>query len=809
PMRTISVRAMIGVLFLAIGPFSISVFAQSPVPSSAQPIAQPSVQPPAQPAMQPFTQPLSMGNWLVNLGRDYPRTPQAGLTDADAEIVLLLMQAASQVEPTLAKPFLWQFDMLSALDQPDAAMKAFGQYVERQPNDLIAYASWVSLQLESMQQAEQRAEFYQTTLKKPNLPPMVASDLHLRLAEFYHNRGQHDQAIQEAKAAVETFRLNFKARRYLETLQPQPSEQARQVIKIDNLLAELAACPNDAIFAWEVADTLYSVHLPEPADRLYVHAANILQISDPHDNLPRVLTARITTLRALGQVAEVNNQIRQASQAWKQLLERAQGSLDAVRTAEMAWFYSHFDPQPEEAEKLARIAVTQAPDLIMARRALGSALRLLKRYDEAQKELELAANEDVAAAGELALLLAATGHRDHAEKVLTLATTRPADFVGQSILEQARQELNLTTTAPATAPSASKSASDEVRQVVSRFDWAVLDYPLHPGKYLSLTLENPAGRQVTAGEPWLITAKLQNIGPFPITFGQDMMVWPDLLISVDTIGDRPRSLGPTIHLLFRTVAELKPGQTVEASETVDLGAVRAGMIGTPQTTQDVTINAVLSPVRAMTQQGQDVWIPGLGGLKAEPLRFRRVPFIPSNDNLAQLNQRLQSNDPAERIAAVKIYSMLLAEAQHIAAGRLKYAARPINVPTAQSTVLSRIDDPDWQVRANLAECLRWFELTPEVTDTALRMLNDQHWLVRGLTLRALADHHGAKFQSVLVKASQSDPDEWVRRLATALNVRIVNAAATQQAATQTATQPATQPAPMPAPVPTPPQPPTK
>ena len=37
-------------------------------------------------------EPRSVGKWLVDLGRDYPLSPQAGLADADARIALLFME---------------------------------------------------------------------------------------------------------------------------------------------------------------------------------------------------------------------------------------------------------------------------------------------------------------------------------------------------------------------------------------------------------------------------------------------------------------------------------------------------------------------------------------------------------------------------------------------------------------------------------------------------------------------------------------------------------------------------------------------
>ena len=39
-------------------------------------------------------------------------------------------------------------------------------------------------------------------------------------------------------------------------------------------------------------------------------------------------------------------------------------------------------------------------------------------------------------------------------------------------------------------------------------------------------------------------------------------------------------------------------------------------------------------------------------------------------------------------------------------------------------------------------------------------VSDTDPIVRGLTFRALTDHHGAKFQPILAKAATADPDPW-------------------------------------------------
>src|SRR5688572_9677128 len=90
-----------------------------------------------------LAEPLSTVKWLVDLGRDYPLSPQAALSDADAEITLLFMQAASRLDPQLAEAYLWQYDMLLSLGREAEARKILGEYVRLQPDDVAAQLNWI------------------------------------------------------------------------------------------------------------------------------------------------------------------------------------------------------------------------------------------------------------------------------------------------------------------------------------------------------------------------------------------------------------------------------------------------------------------------------------------------------------------------------------------------------------------------------------------------------------------------------------------------------------------------------------------
>ncbi len=576
-------------------------------------------------------EPLPAAKWLVDLGRDYPLSPQAGLSDADAEVTLLFMQAANQIDRGLAEAYLWRYDMLIALGRDLEAHKTLGQYVRLDPTDMPAHLNWLALTIESLQTAEKRAEFCRAYLRRPGLPKELSSDLHRRLADFHLNRGETTQAKAEADAALADYKFNFAARTLRDelrgTAQPAtgPAAATRPahstppvaaVRQVELLLAAMKMNPGNADAAWQLANQLRSLGMVPEADRWYNHAAAVYALL-PSGTPPALL-------------------------------------------------------------------------------------------------------------------------EDRQAQVLT---TRPA---------------------PA-----------EITSVLKRFPSQVLDYPLNPGKYLNLSLRMP-GDELPPGEPWRCTVRLENTGEFPITLGQSMMVVPDVLCEVTTRGDRVRTSGPTIRIPLNRQLRLMPGESIVLVQTLDVGPIRSSMIGTPQITHEVEVAAVLSPISWMSEDGRETWTPGIGGLMADPLQFRRSAFVPTPEALGSLINQSRSGDISARIAAVELLAMLLAEHQHLAARRLQYRIRPvsINATTVQAAVLARAGDPDWQVRARLAECMRWFVLDKSANKVAGRLLQDPHWLVRGLTLRMLADQHQAKVRNVLESYARTDPAKWVRRLSTALLARM-------------------------------------
>lgn len=742
-----------------------------------------------------FAGPQTPAAWLVDLGHDYPLSAQASVSDADASITLLFMQAATRIDPDLPAPWLWQHDMLDALGETDAALDALGEYVRRRPEDAMHHRRWIELNVEMRQTAEERAEFLLNLVRNDRLTPDIASDVYRHLAAFHINRAEWSDARTAIDAAMRLDDLNFEARLLLGHLDDNARSPAATV---ETLLIMMRASPASPSIAIELGRELERLGLVHDALFWYRHAAAVLELLTPDHPWPELLIHQARALvdagrmdeaarlarevlvlderaveahlllarieRALGHEDEVEGHLRRADETCRRLLAEAGDRIHPDLLAEIAWFYAHDRPRPAEALQLARAALSEAPGSRIARRALGAAWRRRDQPDAAREALEPIADDDIWAAIELAQVLHAAGETEPAADLLRAAAGRPAEGEQRDALADLMRAWNL-------APPATQPAVDEVRAMLDGFPQEVLDYPFEPSRFLSLRLRLGAS-EILPAEPWSCSIEVRNTGSFPITFGPGLMVAPDVLCTIETRGDRHRSTGPTLHFPLHGPGRLMPGESIDIRRTLNIGSMQASMIGTPQITHEVRVNAILSPRPVLSEEGEESWIPAVGGVSAEPLQFRRAGMQALPAKVREVVAQSRQGESADRVTATERLAMWLAEDQHLQARRLQYAVPRIDAPMVESAFLARARDGSWHVRARVAECMRWFVLSRQATQTASTLLADEHWLVRGLTLRMLADHHGEKFRPVLKRYAEADPDEWVQRMARALLMRL-------------------------------------
>jgi hypothetical protein len=430
-------------------------------------------------------------------------------------------------------------------------------------------------------------------------------------------------------------------------------------------------------------------------------------------------------------------------------------------------------PQPEQAAKLANTVLPVQPSSLVAQRALGSAQRQMSHLQQSRQTLEPLAEQDLWSCIELAQTLWSLGEKIAAENCLRKAARHPATGRQRDMIQSllSRWQVSL--------PQSQPAEQENIVAALKEFNHQVLDYPFHPKQYLSFEITSDSDK-LDPVQPWWCTFKLTNIGPFTITLGPNRMVIPEILCTIHTIGDRERTSGPTIRISCYKNTCLQPEESIEVRQTLNIGPIRGSMIGTPQMDHQVEVSAILSPLSFTTLKGEQKWRPNIGGLEADTLSFTRSAFTANSKKLNQLISLSQQGNLSDRLRATKLLAMLLAEQQHLAAGRLRYAAQPLNKKQMYEALFDRLHDDNWQIRALFAETLRWISLDQSRTRQVLKFLNDDNWLVRGLILRALADHYGEKLSSVLHRYQQDDQDPWVRNLCSILLKKVEGSVATTQ-----------------------------
>ncbi len=738
---------------------------------------------------------LSTGKWLNDLGRNYPLSRQAGATLIDAEIAYLFMDAATRVQPDLAEAHRWTYDLLSALGRWDEAHDAIGRYVRLQPGDMNGWLVWLEFEVEAYQLAEDRARFYREQLRRGEMPEPVRSVLHRQLAEYHLNRNETDAARTELRDALRTDPFNLPARQLLQSLDSEGANEA--IERLRRLLDILRTTPADEEAAMELGRILEQHGRPEQADRWYRHVEALQRLMPPGEVSIPVRIARTRALidmgrfdeaadiiqqviawddsvtaayllmaridRKRGNREEARSQVIRARRALDTLLKEATGELNPDMLAEIAWFWVHQGAKPVEAERLARTLLADAPDLVLAHRTLGATLLKQESFDEARQSLEPVAERDAWSGLLLAECLHALGRQDAARRQLLQVARQPAGGELRERAGELMQEWGIA--APGDPPLPGAEA------LLQEFPDEVLDYPHHPERYLRLSL-SISNEALSTTEPWLCTFRMENIGTFPIILGPGYMVNPEVLCAIETQGDDFRTSGPTIRVTFPHQKILPPGEALQHEQTIEIGKIRQSMIGTPQVTHDVIAQAILSPMPFLTQEGEEIWAPAIGGLASDSIEFRRRGFVARSEELRQLFVRSNDTNLNDRLEATELLAMLMAESQHLAANRLNYAVPRIDMPVARDAFLARTRDADWRVRARAAEAMRWFVLDKTANQAAARLLNDPHWCVRGLIMRTLTDHHGERFRPVLANRADAETHDWPKHMARALLTRL-------------------------------------
>jgi len=723
--------------------------------------------------------------WLVDLGRDEALSRQVRGSDDDGWIILSFLQAASRIDPNHADAYLWQYDILRSLGRSADALTALSRYCELRPSDLSARLLWLRLSLEGLQTVEARMAFCREWLRSEDLPPAVRAQFWLHLGMMHLGRKEDSAgqaALSEALAADPD---NLAARRLAE-------ERARPLADpswpVRRLLASLQANPLQPAAVWSVGRQLDAAGLHEQAVTWYERSlsqsrqmqkdyradeATLMELAaayaaagrlnealavghwaieaDHRAVPPRLLMIHLG--RLLGRAELVDEQkaaIREAQEAVAGVVTTARDGLGA---AQMALYYSHYDPQPEQARRWADLAMQFAPDLPAAKIASGFAALAEGRYDEAADLLRAAAAGDQLAAIGLARALSASQREEEASSVLQSAASLSARGPYRAEIVSLLSERGVKVPV--------HPAAAAIGQAVEGFDAGLFDLAASPQAAMEPALTFQSDR-LSLTRPWRCTLRLTNRSSRAVHLGDQGLVSPQVLLSIRTAGDRPREFRDYLWLSADLLPVLPPGQSVELVQTIDVGPVRRELFGLAQSVQSIEVTGILDAIR--DDQGR--WTPAAGGQVLGPAKAVRAAVPAAAEDIDRFVSGLVSEDATIRLESAMNLAALAVEQQRTEAGLTGYSRAVVDDGALVPLLLRRAaSDPLPHVRARILDALRWYRLAPDAVGTVASALSDRSWLVRLAAVSVLTEQQGGEFLPVLEGIARSDPDHLLRQLA--------------------------------------------
>ena len=717
-----------------------------------------------------------IGDWLVRLARH--RGHLVGRTDARSASlhVMAILKAACESSPTCADAYFWLYDLELRMGRPEAARESLSNYVELVPNDDTARIRHLELELEEHQTAEARAEYIRRQLTRKPLSPAFESELHGWLARHYHQQRESTRAAGEVEQALLLNPMNVAAR---ELAYKMFGETEPALQRVELALQLISINPSQANLVWDLAEFLDRLSLHDRAQEWYhraieLHAgaanaavpvefwhklavsyasggnfksakraANKALALDADAHTTRILRAHV--LKKMNRPKEAAGDIDYVAKVYRFRIDEVIQKRNFDQAAEIAWFFCYHRPDPRQALQLASLAMEDADPSLLAKVAYGYALRLNGRAEGAIEALSPLAQDDQLAAYELAQAQLAAGNRPTALATLHRAAAIQYSGIGYDLICKLLQQHGET---PPRPPLRTK-----VIAALDKFNRDVFDYHRHPEKFLRFSL-HPERRDLPTVGPIEITFRLENVGQFPITFGEGFMARPLIAVSANAGGE---SYENYLQVLMNARPMLLPGESFEKTVAIDVGAVRTRLIETVAGTLPIRITAMFDP---LFDRGR--LAAGLGTIVAEPIEVVRNALDLSPEGITAILVRADSPDPTQRILATEQIGSLLATAN---VGSSEGILNALPIDTFHAALAKLLADEVWEVRAVALEAAAWSPLDPRLTVAAAPQVRSKNAVVKLLAVRLFAEQHGQRFKQVLEQLSRSDPSAPVRMMA--------------------------------------------
>lgn len=719
-----------------------------------------------------------IGQWLVNLARHQGHLVGRKDPRAASLHVLALLEAATEVAPQFPESYYWLYDLYHRLGRTETARHALSRYVQLAPQDDGARLFRFEMEMQARQTAEARAEFVRSELAGGDPSPIYESRLRGWLGRHDYENRRMEEAGHEVEQALRLNPANLEAR---ETAYELYGETEAPLQRVEMALQLIAMSPSQVNLVWDLAELLDRLSLHRPAQEWYTRAMDLHRRSEsgpipadlwqklalsymasesfaeakkaadealkaqPDMHAARLL--RASASEALGDTRSAEADRQHVQKAYEARYEAVLAEGRSDEAVDMAWFYAYHAPDKDKALKLAEVATAGRSPPALARLAKGYALSANGRVDEALKVLKPLSETDPMAALERARLLIQRGDKGEALTILHKAADAQPSGIAyrliRDLLKKQGEEAPPTPLRP------------RIVAALERFPRDVFDYYRRTGDFLKFTLsaeDNPA----PPTGPINLVLRLENAGPFPITFGEGFMSRPLVAVTAELTGPETRRFESYLQVMMSERPVLMPGASMEKRVAVDVGPVREALLATATESRTLTVSAMFDPVYR-----EDRLVAGLGSVTAGPIRIGCRGIDTSLDAVGALLDRAANGDVSERIIAANQMGALLAAAE---AGRV--GPGPLPVDGLRSRLARLLGDGDWHVRAHALVAAGWSPVEKTTTlPAAAKRVGDRNPAVRVLAVRLFAEQQRDEFAKALSHISLADPSQAVRTMA--------------------------------------------
>ncbi len=727
----------------------------------------------------PIRADLADGQWLI----DYGRAHGAAAIDprpADAEFILVWLDAATELSPELAEAYRWRSDLLSRLNREDDAIENLKRYVDKKPEDAPALLTLFNTQLANLQKIEDRIDLCNAFLARPQIPADAASEIQLHIATLQEGQGDHDSALTHTRKAISIAPHNLSAHLFLAELEDRAANPETQV---DLMLKAVAVNPSSMQLRWQLGTYLKQIGMYDESMTWLNHASSIwvqatglqppapilTETAEIHLNKgehakaitvaqmvlsvdPQYAPASFVIIRAarkLGRTELAESESTKLTNRFRDW-ETNPRLADAATCFTIARYFLDIQPDAQRAVRYAQLAVEKDPISFSARLLLGRSYVAAGLNTEANKIFATIPELDAQSALAWASALKALGDQSAAIKTLESAARQPSEH--HDDITRALDDLSTQ------APQAADLSATKKR--LSAFDDFPLNFAKDPTHFINFDVRLSSSVN-KFGEPLAATITLKNKGNKPIVLGSNRMLNPQVAVSLVMDLRIDASLQNYLTIDIPGDAVIEPGETRSVEQLLTQSGGNVFLTSQPQRRCDIKARFILDPI--VNENG--LVVSRYPSIQPLDQAFMRTPIDATEEGLSKLRKQLVATDESERLIATEAFIELILERRDSMQRKPQtYHALPIDPNKLAADTLTTLRDPNPFIRARSLAALTRLPINPDAIQTATPLISDPNWLVKLLAVEYFAKKQGPVFLPVLEKLAD-DPHPIVARLA--------------------------------------------